>query len=54
MNRALDIKADVVAQHRDYDMIVVGATGFTGRRTARELINKYSATYRYHGYHWFA
>ena len=46
MNRALDIKADVVAQHRDYDMIVVGATGFTGRRTARELINKYSATYR--------
>lgn len=46
MKRALDIKADVVAHHRDYDMIVVGATGFTGRRTARELINKYSATYR--------
>ena len=46
MNRALDIKADVVEHYRDYDMIVVGATGFTGRRTARELINKYSATYR--------
>ena len=46
MKRALDKKADVVAHHRDYDMIVVGATGFTGRRTARELINKYSATYR--------
>ncbi len=46
MNKTIDTKADVAVEHRDYDMIIVGATGFTGRRTARELINKYSSTYR--------
>tara|TARA_B100000575_G_C23143622_1_gene666652 strand:- start:8439 stop:9716 length:1278 start_codon:yes stop_codon:yes gene_type:complete len=46
MKKAVKLKADVAAEHRDYDMIVIGATGFTGRRTARELINKYSSTYR--------
>ena len=38
-------KADIAEKQRDYDIIVIGATGFTGRRAARELINNYS-TYR--------
>ena len=33
-------------QRRSYDIIVVGATGFTGQRAARELITQYASTYR--------
>ena len=46
MNRAVDLKVDMAEDQRDYDIIIVGATGFTGQRTARELIAKYSSTYR--------
>ena len=38
--------ASMTEQQRSYDIIVVGATGFTGRRAARELINQYASTYR--------
>ena len=41
-----DVTADLIAKQRDYDIIVLGATGFTGRRAARELINQYSSSYR--------
>ena len=30
-----DLTADLIAKQRDYDIIVLGATGFTGRRAAR-------------------
>ena len=46
MKKAVDRKADIAEKQRDYDIIVMGATGFTGRRTAHELINNYSSTYR--------
>lgn len=38
--------ATMTDKQRSYDIIVVGATGFTGRRAARELINQYASTYR--------
>ena len=38
--------ASMTEQQRSYDIIVVGATGFTGRRAAREFINQYASTYR--------
>ena len=40
------VAASMTEQQRSYDIIVVGATGFTGRRAARELINQYASTYR--------
>ena len=46
MKKAVDRKADIAEKQRDYDIIVIGATGFTGRRAAHELINNYSSTYR--------
>ena len=46
MKKAVDKKSNIAEKQRDYDIIVIGATGFTGRRTAHELINNYSFTYR--------
>ena len=45
-NVTADIAADLIAKQRDYDIIVLGATGFTGRRAARELMNQYSSKYQ--------
>ena len=41
-----DVTAEPIAKQREYDIIILGATGFTGRRAARELMNQYSSSYR--------
>lgn len=41
-----DLRAEPIAKQREYDIIILGATGFTGRRAARELMNQYSSSYR--------
>ena len=43
---SVDLSINMTSKQRDYDIIIVGATGFTGRRAARELLNQYSTTYR--------
>ena len=43
---SVDLSINMTSKQRDYDIIIVGATGFTGRRAARELLHQYSTTYR--------